>query len=229
MREELYIPTYEEQVIEYEKAMASDWEQKPYNEFLDLVTQRPDPTLDQQKPFCPFCNNESVHVIGRRTTLVGFDVIDTNHVWIHCSCKACNKSWIVEVKGDHSINGYNVWYTKDDKVLMGIPTCFESYIYTCRHCGGDVVRNYYDKGTRNETKYLSIGKEKSYDTFFSCTKCHAEVWCSNDYYFFVSPHRPRKPFNPKNLPMIYEETGMVVVNDWATTKVRIEGIDDEND
>lgn len=215
---------YEEEMREYEKAMASGWENIPYNEFLDLVTQKIDPDLDPDHPVCPFCNSSNVAKGGESTTLLGWTGdINPNHRWADCSCKECNQTWTIEIKGD--FDRYNVWYTKDKKVLRGIPTCFEHYAYTCRYCDGDVIRHYFNKNTRDKAMVLAYNGngEKSFDTFFVCEKCKREVKSSSDYYSFGSPHRPRKPINPQGLGwVIREEIGTVIVNDYGVTRVQVQ-------
>lgn len=217
---------YERQLAVYEEQMKSGWENWSYNEFLDLVTARLDPELNYEKPVCPHCDSDNVNQTDHVTTLVGHTgKIDINHQWIQCSCNNCEKQWTMEYKGDYD-HGYNTWYTKDGKLLRGLPTCFETYTYTCKHCGGDVHRHNYNKNTRQETEILSYSSDgsKSFDTYFYCNKCKAEVKCSNEYYFHKTPHHPVRPHDPRK-PIkwkIYESVGTVVINDYCATKISVD-------
>ena len=70
---------------------------------------------------------------------------------------------------------------------MGIPWCFEPYVYTCKHCGGDVKRQYFNVETNELTQILSTkivdGKSvRQYYTVFSCTECNEKIKSENDYY-----------------------------------------------
>lgn len=224
MSSEQELADYHRKLAIYEEQMKNGWESKPYNEFLDLVTDRLAPELDHEKPICPFCNDTKVRKDGRVTTLIGQigDGPDPNHQWVNCTCESCNKSWTMEIKGEDE-HGYNVWYTKDGKILKGLPTCFEAYRYTCKQCSGDIVRHNYDKGTRQTSQSLWYDGDgnKSFDTYFRCDGCGVEVQCSNEYYCYSSPHHPRKPFNPDMSWCIYEEMGTVVINDYAIDRVEI--------
>lgn len=230
MREETEIKIDPKQIEEYERKLAiyeekikSGWEKFSYNEFLDLVVERLDPKLNYKKPICPYCNSHKVTKGDHVTTLVGWvDGPNPNHQCVKCTCKKCKKIWTMEYKGDYEF-GYNVWYTTGDrikgKIIRGLPTCFENYIYTCKYCGGDVCRYNYEKRTRNEAKCLSWDGEgnKSFDTYYRCNKCGREVKCSNEYYSYRNPHRPSKPHDPRK-PIgwtIKERIGTVIVNDRA--------------
>ena len=92
------------------------------NEFLELVKERPDRTLKLDETFCPFCCSTDIKEVEHIQTLLGGKP-DPNHHWHHCECNNCNEKFIKEHKCT------NVWYTKDGKILAGIPNCFESYKY----------------------------------------------------------------------------------------------------
>jgi len=162
------------------------------NEFLELVTERPDPKLWKKKIFCPYCKSKEIQQFGTSTTLVGYYGKDMNHTHTRCRCMKCNKNFTRETKGYD-----NVWYTATNgKVLLGIPYCFEGYIYTCKHCGGDVTRNWYDVATEQETPKIEMGGSlvqmlstrvedgksipRQYPVF-RCKECGKEIRSTNDY------------------------------------------------
>jgi hypothetical protein len=166
-------------------------------------------------------------------TLVGYSgKLDINHHWDGCLCIECHKSWTMEWKGEEKLKGYNVWHVdSNNHVIAGIPSCFESYVYTCSECGGDVKRHFFDKDTRNTAKCLSqkIGGERYYDIYFICEDCKVEEKCSNDHYIFYNPHKPIRP--SKNWLItgwkIIQETGIVVINDSGIS--RIDLIEEKNE
>jgi len=153
------------------------------NEFLELVTERPDPKLWKKGIICPYCKSKHVQTFGTTTTLVGYVGEDMNHTWTRCKCEKCNKEFTFETKGKK-----RVWYTnKRGKTLLGIPRCFEPYVYTCKHCGGDVYRHHYNKSDGKKTNCLSYkvtdGKsEPQFYTEFECDNCHMKVKSENEYY-----------------------------------------------
>jgi len=193
-----------------------EWQNISWNEFLNLVTQKEEIHLSPDYPHCPFCNSDELEFCKREETLVAsYGIYDSNHHWIHYKCKKCNELFIMEYNGCNNakpLPRYNVWYTQCKKVLKGIPTCFESYLYTCRYCGGNVQRqsedeidviNYYNCHTKPKI-------------IFKCLNCKEEVKSSNNYFCWDSPHRPKKPFKPRmKLRLgwkIYEEVGIAVIN-----------------
>lgn len=164
------------------------------NEFLGLVTERHDEKLVGKEIFCPFCGSEEVQTFGTRSTLVGYLGVDRNHTWTECRCIKCQKEFTWETKGFD-----RVWVTDpNNKVLMGIPWCFEGYVYTCKHCGGDVVRVYFDAKTDEPLKPFEInGKPSGYVIsyemkdgvntprqypVFKCKNCGEKIKSENEYY-----------------------------------------------
>ena len=162
------------------------------NEFLKLVTERPDKKLWKKGVFCPYCKSKDVVTFGTSTTLVGYFGKNMNHTHTGCRCSKCNKEFTRETKGYD-----NVWFTDPHgKVLLGIPYCFEGYIYTCKHCGGDVVKVWFDVATDKETPIVEIngslmqilstevkdGKSirRQYPVF-KCKQCNKEIKSENDY------------------------------------------------
>lgn len=236
---------YGEQMQVYGERLSSGWEDTPYNEFLDIVVERHDPKLSKDQPICPFCGSKNISVTGGMSTLVGLGrsksgkEYDPNHHWDNGACNDCHESWFIEWSQyeDDDMNVRDcVWYTKDQKVLAGIPECFEEYIYTCSKCGGDVRKHYYDKGTRNVTRTLSqsLGSNKSessvecrgYDVYFACADCDAETVSSTRYFSRHSPHRPIKPRPPGGYRLrvgwkIIEEIGVCFMDDEAIKLIDI--------
>lgn len=165
------------------------------NEFLELVKERPDKKLWKKGVFCPYCKSKDVSNSGTMTTLVGYFGKDLNHTHTHCRCNKCNKEFTRETKGFD-----NVWFTDPHgKVLLGIPYCFETYIYTCKHCGGDVVKVWFDVATDEETKPYKTDDGREFITLssevkdgksvrrqypvFRCKQCGKEIKSENDYIY----------------------------------------------
>lgn len=228
------VETFKKQYREYIQYRKSGWEKLPYNEFLDIVTQRLDPTLNEKTPICPFCRSTKVTNSGGMSTLVGScnPAYDPNHHWANCSCNDCGQTWTMEYAGIWPEEGqtepkYNVWLTKDSRILAGLPTCFEAYIHTCSKCGGDVHRHYRDKQTGGDCGHFLHYKDgkPTFNVFYRCDKCGVEVKCSNDYYYESSPHAPHKP-HKKIRWWIKEEVGIAVINDAVISQIEIPGDED---
>jgi hypothetical protein len=155
------------------------------NEFLELVVERPDPLLWKRGQFCPFCNSENIQSFGTSSTLVGYFGEDMNHTWTKCKCNDCHKDFTIETKGRK-----NVWFTANSKILLGIPYCFEGYVYTCKHCGGDVVRHHYNINDDKETTFTSftisnvVGEKAIPQQYceFECKVCHEKIRTENSNY-----------------------------------------------
>ena len=150
------------------------------NELFELVKERPDPLLSKDKTICPFCDSENITVHDHSSTMVGGDP-DPNHHWKRSKCNDCKEEFVHEYKRD------NVWYTKNDEVLRGIPTCFEPYIYTCNRCNGDVRRYHTALDGESPTQVLTSSKVngewiKQYRTFYKCDTCNKQVETKEDYY-----------------------------------------------
>lgn len=155
------------------------------NEFLELVTERPDETLIGKKIFCPYCGTEDVQTFGTRSTLVGYVGVDRNHTHTECKCSMCEKEFTWETKGFDRI-----WVTDPNgKVLAGIPYCFERYIYTCKHCCGDVELHHLDNETHEPAKCLSWklndeGRKADFYNKFVCKSCGESI-ISENYYLYA--------------------------------------------
>lgn len=202
-----------------DKVKSGEWKTRTYNEFLQIISNKMLPLVEVVNIECPFCASQEVQKLGSRCTLIGYyGKYDPNHVWVSCRCKSCNASFTQEYKGTE--NGYNVWYTVDNRVVLGLPTCYESYIYTC-NCGGEVTRKHIDKATNETAKYTitTIGGDGEVKSnakiIFSCNQCKAEVESNTEYYYFSSPYVPRKPWRPYCRWKIYEEVGVAIINDIA--------------
>jgi len=104
-----------------------------------------------------------------------------NHRITSCQCNDCNEKFTYETKGIK-----NIWFVgKNDKVLLGTPRCFEHYVYTCKHCGGDVHYRNLSSNTHklaDGTEYTIVkaGEPQVYQ--FECMNCHEKVVSSNHYY-----------------------------------------------
>jgi len=154
------------------------------NEFLELVTERPDPKLSKKGIFCPYCKSKEVQTFGTRSTLVGYFGVDRNHTWTECRCSKCQKEFTWETKGFD-----RVWVTDPNgKVLLGIPRCFEYYVYTCKHCGSDVKLKHFniddDKEATTGLSYSVVdGKSTPHQYHvFQCDGCGEKVKTENYYY-----------------------------------------------
>lgn len=207
-----------------------------YNAFLDIVKERPDWSI-KKKPVCPFCKSNNISNEGTGTTLVGGKY---NHLWTECDCKECNEHFIFEEKEMGKFKKSIRWYTKNRKVLSGIPGCFEGYIYTCSKCNGNVVRKYLRLDSDDELAVTTSGPDKNgvwfnnYRILFYCEQCGIKVESENDCYWHNPPKkmtyaekveaaRIQKEKSEKFMKKIkiYEEIGCVVINDYAIVKVEV--------
>lgn len=195
--------------------------------FISLIKERPDPSLSNNIDKCIFCNSEDVEHNGSSQTLVGGD----NHHWHRYHCKDCDGKFTCEQK-DHG-DFTNYWITTEIndgvKVLKGIPSCFEDYIYTCSHCGGDVRREYKQPdGVSDCGGILSYDMKTgkgNFRIFFSCQKCGEKVETEDEYW------SPNEKFYQETDEMhdgslrldwrIEERIGIVVINDYAIAKVQL--------
>lgn len=169
-------------------------------DFFELVKERPDPTLDFWSDSCAVCGSTDIRDGGVARTLAGWAqpaglsrreaVVhpqNPNHTSRHIHCNACGSDLAYEVKGG------NVWYSERlGRVLAGIPSCFEPYTYTCRHCNGTVKRHYRtsdDRPARGLGHHNVDGQWiKNYYTVFRCEDCQAEVRSEQEYYRKESSH-----------------------------------------
>ncbi len=158
-------------------------------ELLEIVQER---QMKESEPACPYCGSTDLLDHGTSTTLVGYiGDVDPNHQWTEMKCKGCKVGFTREEKSG------NVWYTDaENVVLMGIPTCFESYIYHCVVCGGPVKRKYkaldggdlptFDVTGGRKAQILSTkieaGKSvNQYRVFYICDDCGHGGEVDNDY------------------------------------------------
>ncbi len=149
------------------------------NEFLEIVTQRPEHL--SKSAICPYCNKTATET-GSEQTLVGDDKY--NHFWIRCHCSSCARDFSIEHKGG------NVWIVSDHKkVLKGIPTCWETYVYTCGKCNGDVYRRHVDKVSHqplNSVVTVIGDDEQNWVAEFKCDQCGVAAYSENEYYYSES-------------------------------------------
>lgn len=150
-------------------------------ELYNIVTQRPDSSLDKKvlAQTCPYCESTNISADSISHTLIGGDP-DSNHYWNRLQCTSCKRRFTVEWKYN------NVWLVSDDDhVLAGIPSCFEHYVYTC-NCGGDVTRTYTKLDGISPVQALQISYEngeciRGYRIFYACDTCDANVETPEDY------------------------------------------------
>lgn len=144
--------------------------------FFELVTNRP----QEFKNKCPYCKSTNIRRGGSTTTLVGGG---NNHIWTDTRCQDCRKTFTIEEKGN------NIWLTdRSGKILRGVPSCFERYIYECAHCGGDVDRTYTELDGITPTNSLSYEynneeRIKKFRIFFECQDCGKKVESEEEYYY----------------------------------------------
>jgi len=189
--------------------------------FLTLVTERPDESLKIDEYFCPYCESEDVSTKCNGMTCVGGGG-DANHVWTSVDCHNCGK------QSTHEHIDYNTWYTEGfrnngvRKIVRGIPSCFESYIYTCSHCGGDVTRNYLELDSDKPVECLhkkpnvNGSWENQYRIVFKCESCKENITSDIEQWYkgCESKPKPRKPSDGKLRKgwVIQEEIGIVIIN-----------------
>lgn len=203
------------------------------NGLLEIVKERPDPSLTMDNIMCPHCESEDVKNTGHSQTLVGsIDGYDPNHHWYDYVCKTCDEYFMLERKDG------NIWYTAGrfgSKIFKGMPTCFESYIYTCVHCDGDVhrVTKELDGVTLNTSEWTSYDDGRPlFRTFFECQSCEASVESINEHYCKPIPTKElldrfwkklEKDFqDPTKMRLgwtIIEEPGITIINDESVMKL----------
>lgn len=107
--------------------------------------------------------------------------LNPNHVTTDYECRGCRRKFFVHAKSG------NIWVTDEaSKVLKGIPTCFETFIYTCVKCGGNVERKYTAKDGVSDVKGLCSRNingtwVKEYCTFYRCVTCGHGGEVDSDY------------------------------------------------
>ena len=171
----------------------------PLTVLFDIVKQRPlvyEKPLDA--PVCPYCDSDEVRMGSKCTTLVGGWC---NHVWQRLECLECKMVCVREYKEHGKEPDGNVWYTegrhakhdrdpsKPPRVLLGVPSCFEDYLYDCAKCGkeGAVSREHLKLHSWEPVDVLvrTIGDGKSvkqYHTTYSCSKCGHGGFVEEDYW-----------------------------------------------
>lgn len=150
---------------------------------FEKVTQRPLDEKPEDAAKCPSCNSEDLEKKSECATLVGWpgEGPDPNHRWYDYVCRACQNRFFRECKDD------NVWYTKKKYVLLGMPNCFEEYIYQCKNCGGDVRQCHTALDGKSKVRCLTTEKidgkwVKKYRTFYVCDGCSQGTEVEADYW-----------------------------------------------
>jgi len=146
---------------------------------FDIVKQRPNKKLNLNNATCPFCKSKDYINLESITTLLGWSgKTNPNHQWHWRKCSDCNKIYVVEEKEN------NIWIVdiETKKVMDGMPSCFEDYLYTCSKCNGDVYRFYTSLKGDKKVKSLSESWDeklkkyiKHYRIFFECKNCGVKV------------------------------------------------------
>ncbi len=184
--------------------------------FLRLVKERHDPNLTK-KHVCPYCGSKNVKDMGTSTTLL---VGPRNHFHTECTCRSCGKQFNHHWKeqGKHWKTGEVQrvhWYLdrKTRKVLAGIPGCYEPYVWTCKHCGGDVRLETLSGGTGIITRLP--GDPPKYEWRFKCQGCGRSAKSMESGWSLPSKPGPKPPPLPpgqKSRWFIEEGIGVGVFN-----------------
>ena len=160
------------------------------NPLDDLVADRPLTELPSAKARCPFCASLKLRPGHRYSTLVGGGSgvdNDPNHVHQFYTCLECSRPFCRETREGKT------WYTYEDEkrravLVKGRPHCFESYVYSCGHCGAAEVTRRYTKldgvtPARSLCTRLVDGQSiDEFRTFFTCKSCNREVEADNRSY-----------------------------------------------
>lgn len=194
----------------------------------EIVANKKTDELPSAEPQCPYCRTRDVQRSNLYTTLVGGGTgidDDPNHTHESIYCNVCAEKSVRE-----TCSG-NVWYTSQNKVLRGIPNCFEKYIYDCP-CGAKAsVKRYYAdlNGQKNEssttiTEQIRIEGDEtiwapSYRVFFECSSCKMVKESSEKYYGYELKESRRKNSDSKINWVIKETIGPMYFNDKALARV----------
>lgn len=205
--------------------------------FLRLVKDRNDPNLGKPAQ-CPKCKGR-IASRGSSTTLVGGR---RNHIHHEYQCLDCGFRFTHETKENGRDPRYDVsWYTtasdrvlvnlvggekysiKLVKVIAGIPGCCSAYVWTCRHCGGDVVVKTFTDG--NESGMTIQDPDQPHRTVyrFECQECHRHVTSFKDNW---KPYKRRKKPQTGAIPNIlntpiYETIGVAAYNPRGIIKMNL--------
>jgi predicted nucleic-acid-binding Zn-ribbon protein len=184
----------------------------------DLVENTPLPPLEtnEQPGFCPYCGSKDIVEKEGETTCVGsLSYWNVNHRWYKVKCNSCGKSCTREIKTN------NEWYTfcttnNETEIILGMPSCFESYIYKCK-CGGSIHRDYRELDSEESTKitltsFINGKWVNQYRFFFVCDKC-GDYEIEDDYWDgYDTSNDPRNHIKQTNKFMISEEPGISIIN-----------------
>lgn len=195
---------------------------------FELVRERPIAERSSERPSCPYCQSRKLETASAFTTLVGGGDRndpdeDPNHRHIEMRCLACWRRFMRELKYA------NVWYTTTDsdvsKVLRGMPSCFEGYVYTCQHCGGDIQRRYTEMDGVEPVRgglHYSAEHGAEFRTFFDCMGCGrtAETTPHSHWYPGIED---LPPIQPEKRPVRTEQTWRIKMSPWSTFSDAING------
>jgi transcription elongation factor Elf1 len=189
--------------------------EQDYSELFSLITERPDPSLDWNKPTCPKCGSTNVPDDGVISTLVGWfpakpEDDRTEHpgnpnssLRVH-HCADCGFDFNYGVK-------YGNVYVEDDKgkILRGIPTGVPvNRRFTCAHCGGDVTV----KDCSRQKIYTPPCQHK-----FTCVNCDKRLAIA--YNGYQPPYTYKNAFADVEGPIQFEEKeGLCLINSHVLEK-----------
>lgn len=132
-----------------------------------LVTNQPYP--EDQPDRCPDCGSTELTDHGGWSTLAGGPP-GINHAMHDMSCSS-GHAFQKETKWGER------WFTRNGKLLMGVPGCYETCVWTCAKCGED-MEGYHT--TPDGTRLGQDGKPYGIQlgvtrTFYCCRGCGVEV------------------------------------------------------
>jgi hypothetical protein len=143
---------------------------------LEVSQNKPILGITPERTTCPYCFSYNIKDEG--------ECASCNHSWWHCQCSNCDKKFVKQVKYNKFDKFAITWYTKDKKVLRGIPGCFENYILTCK-CGNDLIRKRTKlDGVTTDDSGLTYwdGKKFHHRTFYVCDSCNNKTEYPQEYW-----------------------------------------------
>lgn len=195
---------------------------------FSMIIERPDPTLDWNKPVCPSCGSSSLQEHGGEHTCIGwFPKVpedntpdcpgNPNLSSCQYTCEKCKTKFIYYVKYG------NIWVEKvtdkgiPNKLVKGLPNTASgrNATYTCVHCVKKAV-----KVEENERKYKYIVApvdEENPPYLICCLHCDAKVASHFDCYHH--PYTYKNAFSDVEGPIKFSvKPGTTVINSRAIQK-----------
>lgn len=149
---------------------------QPSVSLLPIIVQRP--VTKKKITECPLCGGTHFKCIESYSTLLGCSGNEDPNHYTHVNrCDDCGKKFVVNTKYD------NIWVTDyDGHVLYGVSNCFETVIYTCSSCGGDVVKSHLTLDGRVMGSHEGLSSSlvdgqiySDYQTKWECVVCLLSV------------------------------------------------------